>query len=133
MTRGKPLARYAPLRRSWMRKALPRRVTRPGPGSDPAYLDAVRKLPCYCEGFGCYGDIVAHHAGPKSWDKGAVPLCVKHHAEWHDGNGSFKRWDKAERRAWADYAIRSTQHWVGGALTPEQRAEWDATAQRKDR
>ena len=83
-----------------MRKKAPRRVTRPGPGSDPAYLDAVRKLPCMLI-VDCEGEVVAHHAGPKANDSTAVPLCWKHHGEWHDANGPFKWLDKTSQRDWA--------------------------------
>jgi hypothetical protein len=109
-----------PTPRRPMRKALPRRVTRPGPGSDPAYLAEVRKLPC-CAPRGillrqamhdCDGPIHAHHAGPKTNDRTAVALCWKHHQAWHDANGVFKGWRKPERREWADAAIDDTRRLV---------------------
>jgi len=108
--------RYAPLRRTRIKRKAPRRVTRPGPGSDPAYLDAVRKLPCrvfrswatYAP-MVCEGEMHAHHAGPKKNDSTAVPLCWKHHGQWHDANGVFKDWRKEERRAWAEASIEDTR------------------------
>lgn len=121
MKRGKPLERRTPIRRTRMRKALPRRITRPGPGSSPAYLTEARKLPCLARDLGpkgpysCEGDIVAHHAGPKVNDSTAVPLCAKHHQQWHDANGVFKGWGKEGRRAWAKAAIDATRLLVAAA------------------
>ena len=135
MKRGGYLERKSALRRKRpMRKALPRRVTRPGPGSDPAYLEAVRKLPCRIQaqreaaGFTTYGTCAfpsqAHHAGPKKNDSTAVPLCWGHHDQWHSGNGIFKGWTKADRRAWADAAIDDTRRLVAESRpTPEERSE----------
>jgi hypothetical protein len=114
-----PKARKPLLRKKPMREALPRRITRPGPGSDPVYLAKVRRLKCAKPigiRFGywpCGGDIVAHHAGPKSNDSTAVPLCVKHHAQWHDANGVFKGWDREQRRAWAAATIAWTRMALG--------------------
>lgn len=112
LERSKPLKRSKPIRRK-----LPRRVTRPGPGSDPGYLAKVRRLPCArprisLDGhhdLDCEGDVVAHHAGPKSNDSTAVALCVKHHQQWHDGNGIFRRWRKVDRRNWAEALIDDTR------------------------
>lgn len=130
MKRGKPLARSKPLRRGRLRKAAqPRRVTRPGPGSDPAYLAKVRKLPCCAprislvgpEALMHEGDVVAHHAGRKTNDSTAVALCWKHHGQWHDLNGVFKGWNKEQRRYWASAAIDDTRRIIledseGGVL-----------------
>ena len=111
------------------RAGAPRRVTRPGPGSDPAYLEAVRKRPCMVQQFVyaqrlrdlfCGGDVVAHHAGPKINDSTAVPLCVTHHSHWHDANGAFKGWNKCERRIWAEQAIAVTRGVLGWARTQTQ-------------
>lgn len=120
-TRAPKKARQPLKRLRWMVKKAPRRITRPGPGSDPVYLAHVRNLPCrvlrvwvnsgvrFCE-----GDTVAHHAGPKTNDSTAVPLCVKHHAQWHDLNGVFKGWKKADRRGWADRAIEDIRSIIAG-------------------
>jgi len=77
---------------------------------DVARLSRVRKLRC-CLWLPidpideCMGQTEAHHptgAGMalKSDDAFAFPLCLKHHAEFHNASGPFKSWDKAERRAW---------------------------------
>ena len=106
----------ARLRRSPMRKGgTPKRLSRPG--SDPVYLEEVRKLPCRVRrpwgvsgsAQACSGDVVAHHAGPKSNDSTAVPLCWEHHQQWHDGTGVFDDWRKPERREWAATAIAETR------------------------
>jgi|SRR6478609_1376931 len=118
MKRSTPMARSKPLRRGRLRKrALPRRLTRPGPGSDPAYLDKVRKLPCCAprislvgpEALFHEGDVVAHHARGKTNDRAAIALCWKHHGQWHDANGVFKHWTKDDRRTWSAAAIDDTQ------------------------
>lgn len=127
-----PKRNRKPLRRlKWMVAKPPRRVTRPGPGSDPAHLAKVRKLPCCApranfigpEELYCKGDVVAHHAGPKNNDSTAVPLCWRHHNDWHsiNGNGVFKGWSKESRRAWADSAIILARHatdWRADRATP---------------
>lgn len=55
---------------------------------DPAYLDAVRRLPCVIgEHFGhpCQGPVAAHHTicgrygQRKTPDRQAIPLCWGHH------------------------------------------------------
>lgn len=115
-----PKRNRKPLKRlRWMVAKPPRRVTRPGPGSDPAYLAKVRKLDCCAPRVWVFtgltddeehgGDVVAHHAGPKSNDSTAVPLCVKHHDQWHNGNGVFKGLGKDARRKWAAERIIETR------------------------
>lgn len=115
-----PKRNRQPLKRlRWMVKKAPRRVTRPGPGSDPEYLAEVRKRRCLVGG--CVdGELPshAHHAGPKSNDSTAVPMCARHHQEWHDANGFFKRATKEARRDWAATAItvtRAARGWVARA------------------
>lgn len=60
------------------------------------YLDEVKKLPC-CVGFGCFGDIAAHHvkSGGKSIkcdDHETIPLCWHHHNLIHTvGKKTFER------------------------------------------
>lgn len=55
----------------------------------------------------------AHHAGPKSNDSTAIPLCLKHHDEWHSANGWTKHLVKDARRAWAESAIAVTRVMLG--------------------
>lgn len=119
MKRGGYIQRRTPIRarRRMKRAAQPRRVTRPGVGSDPAYLAWVRGLPCLvagndtpCNGWPCH----SHHAGKKTHDRTAIPLCFNHHNEWHSGVGCFdvrRGWNKTARRAWADVAIKVVQGW----------------------
>lgn len=119
----KPIARpkkaRKPIRRSRMKRRLPRRVTRPGPGSDPAYLQRVRERRCLV-GSCVDGELPshAHHAGPKSNDSTAVPLCSRHHREWHDANGFFRGATKEARRAWAATAITVTRAALGWVAAP---------------
>jgi hypothetical protein len=91
----------------------------PGGGSmteDQVYLRNVRGLPCLLAWTKkCLGRVHAHHAGErpgmsrKAPDDTAVPLCVRHHVEWHDASGHFASLDKAGRRLWAEAAIVDTQ------------------------
>lgn len=112
-------------RKTWMRKRAPRRLQRAG--SDPVYLDFVRSLPCAVEKSSglyrgtmalvsptlfCEGRIHAHHAIHRSQggkDDSAVPLCDRHHRQWHDANGVFAGLSRLERFAWAQRAIARTQ------------------------
>lgn len=63
----------------------------------------------------CEGVIEAHHAGlrhgmsTKADDRTCVPLCRRHHVEWHGATGPFKPWDREVRRAWAVKTIARTQ------------------------
>ena len=45
----------------------------------------------------------------KAGDDTAIPLCEKHHAEWHGASGTFRTMDKVDRRRWSDTAIQVTQ------------------------
>lgn len=109
-----PRPKKAPkqLRRTWMRKKPPRRLSRAG--SDPAYLAWVRTQPCKVPG--CASTLIhAHHAGRrpgvglKASDITAIPLCLHHHACWHQAIGVFAGLSKLERFAWSQRAIAATQ------------------------
>ena len=83
---------------------------------DPAYLASVRQLPCLLgvPGVHCYGRTHAHHAGrgsmgKKAPDDTAVPLCLKHHQDWHGASGYFKEMGQEARREWAEEAIMKTR------------------------
>lgn len=88
-------------------------------GEDRIYLDRVRALPCAARGVynatTCRGGIQAHHAGArpgvamKCHDHESHAFCVQHHTEWHGHGGTFRRWTKEQRRAWADIQIAITQ------------------------
>lgn len=130
----KPLARRTPLKRTRMRRKAPRRLR--GPKSQPAYLEAVRALPCAAPGSlgailawglldtGHAGRIHAHHAGRrpgvgmKADDSTVIAMCEKHHRAWHDATGVFAGWTKADRRAWADAAIDDTRRLVASSGAP---------------
>jgi len=119
--RGKPLARSKPLRRGRLR----RKPTRVKAGSDAQYLNAVRELPCAVEairqlgGETTYGECPlpshAHHAGRrpgvgmKAADDTAIPLCYRHHQQWHDASGYFHGMTRSERRKWSDERIIETR------------------------
>lgn len=76
-------------------------------GEDPAHLRHLRTLPCAVAG-DCEGRIHAHHPIGIAWrgmsqrahDHLAIPLCSRHHVEFHNAVGFFKSMNKAARRAW---------------------------------
>jgi hypothetical protein len=93
--------------------------SRPVTGAD--YMAAVRSLPCCApaSAYRCGGSVEPHHAGRrpgvamKADDSTCIPLCTVHHRQWHDANGAFKGWVKAQRFAWADEQIEATQGIIG--------------------
>jgi hypothetical protein len=98
-----------------MKRKAPRRLKTEQ--SNPAYLAWVRSRPCIVDfGYGtCEGRIHAHHAGRKpgvglkSNDDTAVPLCDKHHREWHGGSGVFRGLNKLARFSVAEHWVFSTR------------------------
>lgn len=105
---------YRGLKRSYMVKRAPKRLKRPG--TDLAYLAKVRTLPCRIDG--CASTLIhAHHAIHRSQggkDDVAVPLCLFHHACWHQHAGVFAGLSRMQRFAWAMQAIAVTREAVGG-------------------
>lgn len=109
-----------------MKKRRPRRLSRTG--SDTAYLARVRTLPCHVQPLAafdplfvfqstCRGRVHAHHAIHRSQggkDSDAIPLCERHHQQWHDANGVFAGLSKLERFAWSQRAIAVTRAALGG-------------------
>lgn len=89
------------------------------PARDMPYMAAVRAMRCCVgrlePGFCSPGGVEAHHAGErpgvglKAPDNTCIPLCRRHHAEWHAASGYFRGWDRARRRIWADDRIAETQ------------------------
>jgi len=81
----------------------------------PEFLVWVRTQGCFLAPFGeCQGRTEPHHAGQrgvglKSADVEAVPLCTKHHRQYHDHTGRFRWQSHAELLAWRAYAIEQTQ------------------------
>jgi hypothetical protein len=82
----------------------------PKPMRDAAYLAFVREQPCCVGRDGatkswCDGPVVAHHHGPrgmgqKTDDYRCVPLCDRHHREFHD-TGTIGDWSDALDAAFA--------------------------------
>lgn len=110
-----------------MRRAPPRRVSRPSPERDDAYREEVRGLSCrawfnmggvlsmdWCE-----LGVEAHHAGPKpgvalkASDYTCIPLCRRHHAQLEERRGVFLGWTKAMVRQWSDAQIAAVQALLG--------------------
>jgi hypothetical protein len=74
---------------------------------DPEYLRWVREQPCCVHREEHYGPIHAHHRtgaglGLKASDHETMPLCQRHHDEFHAATGYFRYWDKQQRREWQD-------------------------------
>jgi hypothetical protein len=109
----KPLAR-----KTWMKKRKPRRLSRAG--SDPGYLAFVRTLRCYVATDVCRGRVHAHHAVHLSQggvDLDAIPLCQRHHSDWHEARGMFGGLSKLQRFAFSMRAIADTQAAVAASRT----------------
>jgi len=102
-----------PMKRSWIKRKRPRRLSRNL--GDPAYMAFVRTLPCAVKAgcsADCEGPIHAHHAVTRARggkDDTCIPLCNRHHMQWHDANGVFAGMTRFERFAWSVAAIEATQ------------------------
>ena len=77
---------------------------------DPAYLSWVRRQPCYVCGS---TPSEAHHRtgagmGRKASDHDTMPLCTRHHREFHDLSGHFRGWRKMRIREWQADAVTVT-------------------------
>jgi hypothetical protein len=83
---------------------------------DPAYVQWVRRQRCAVAGelrtpSQCGGPVEAHHAGERAFGRKAaddtcVPLCVRHHREYHDVRGFFAHLSRTERRTLVNEWIR---------------------------
>lgn len=110
---GRPKKARKPLKRSWIKRRRPRRLSRPG--SDLAYLGWLHKQPCIlalshrCER-GIQASHLRHHTGLglKEPDRNAIPMCAKLHEEWEQHRGVFKGWTNWERFCWFTRAIAAT-------------------------
>lgn len=90
-------------------------------------LDHIRAMPCDLRDERpeeCAWGTDAHHetgAGMalKANDRRTIPLCHRHHMDFHDHRGYFWNWTKEERRQWQDDRI--AHYWpddVDGAEIP---------------
>lgn len=89
-------------------------------GEDPGFVAFVRQQQCLMAAHDpCYGPVQAHHAGidkgmsQRDHDTTCVPLCLKHHRNWHDASGLFKDFCKDERREWATTQIVLIRQRIG--------------------
>jgi hypothetical protein len=101
-------------------------------GEDDAYLQWVRKRTCCaCEAIApshphhhthgrsdaCLGCHKPHHGagqgtrgkGTRAHDHDVMPLCWKHHRQFHDATGHFQGWSREQRRAWQDEQTQACQ------------------------
>lgn len=88
---------------------------------DPVYLDWIRAL--HCCSCGAKPPSHPHHStgggmGQKSGDRETMPLCFRCHRDFHDGNGKFDGWTKAQRRLFQDLAVERYQR-ISASLAAE--------------
>lgn len=43
--------------------------------------------------------------GMKARDRETMPLCHRHHRDFHDGKGLFDGWTRLERRVWQEAQV----------------------------
>lgn len=81
---------------------------------DPDYVRWLRQQPCDVSD-GCFGNVEAHHStglgrgkGQRNDDHTTIPLCHKHHQDFHSHRGKFFSWDREKRAHWQHE--RSTEY-----------------------
>lgn len=81
---------------------------------DPAYLDRVRHQQC-CSPSGCRARrCEAHHStgsgmGLRAHDHESMPLCARHHYDFHALSGPFKGWTKERLKQWQREQVAATR------------------------
>lgn len=58
------------------------------------------------------GRVYVHHAFGRrvaDGDLKTIPLCEKHHREWHEHRGIFEGWDRDRRKTWSAWAVEFTR------------------------
>lgn len=116
MKRGGFLKRTTPLRRKTRLRPVGKTSHAKRP-RDFEHMAWVSTRPCLARllsarGLECEGRIHVHHAFGRrvvDGDQKTIPLCDKHHREWHVHNGIFNDWDRARRQAWSTWAVSFTQ------------------------
>lgn len=107
------------------RKPLTVKPRKPRDGDDPAYLAAVRSLPCViCDGWGmrqispteAHHTICGRYGQHKTPDRQAIPLCRCHHTG-AEGIHTHRKWWVESYGQDTDFIAR-TQDAVAGLLTP---------------
>lgn len=116
-----PLARSYLNRRTPLRPASPKKIAekRAKLGlADPEYLTWIRRLKC------CVCKILdrlhAHHLkfgrgarrggmAFKVSDRLCLPMCPRHHRQFHRSEGFFKAWSKDQKREWQEAWIARLQ------------------------
>lgn len=99
----------SPTKESLRRMRFKWKRRRPKKGDDPRYLRWVRKWPCVVGGRKCGKRSRAHHAiemggqqergmSLKAPDSETLPLCEKHHTQFHLRQGFCKGWSDEQRR-----------------------------------
>lgn len=109
VTRKKKLERGSSLLRKTPLKAKRRR---PKPGDDPKYKAWIKTQPCVVGGKRC-GKVHPHHMingdgdarkgmAQTAPDRFLLPLCSRHHRNFHDGKGFCQGWDEARRKTFQE-------------------------------
>lgn len=102
-------------------------------GEDKVYTAWVRTRPCSARSMAnagdCFGGVQAHHAGrdrglsQRAHDDTCIPLCVKHHQDWHSAAGPFRPLDKERRRQWSEQQIGAMRRLWAAVLKTRSRTE----------
>lgn len=113
----KPLVRSYLQRRTPLRPASPKKIAdkRAKLGlADPEYLAWIRTLRCsVCQ---ILDRLHAHHLkhghgerrggmGIRVHDRLSLPMCPRHHRQFHRSEGYFKAWPKEQKRVWQEERI----------------------------
>ena len=96
-------------------------------------LDWIRAQPCCAPGnrraFPRFGRVCAHHStydralSRKTSNDQTMPLCCRHHGDFHGLTGAFKGWVRDQLRAWqSEQAARYQELW-------DKRAERERVAE----
>ncbi len=114
------------------RRATPRRRS-PEHFVDEAYREHLRRQRCCVWTTDCSGPVEAHHhtgkgrgKGQKGSDRHMMPLCRKHHADFHAARGFFGGWTKWMRATWQDEHAESAWLTYPGRTEPAAVSDADA-------
>jgi hypothetical protein len=110
MTRGKPLARKTPLRRSRLKRRSPRRIAKATP-EELMYRGWIHGDQCagrytFWTTHFCTGRLEQSHErdmtglGLKASEFRSVAMCTGLHQEWEQHRIHFAGWTKQQRRLW---------------------------------
>lgn len=116
--------------------------------SEAAYRAWLLRQPCACQP--CVAAVVIHHStvgetaqhpkslggrrgkGQRASDAAGIPLCNRHHANFHELRGPFGGWEKQQLRDWQNSQVQRLRNtWAMQA--PQPIAPGTATSSRTTR